>query len=86
VAAPLAASCNAIASSGQAANCQAVEGLFCTDAGPGGTLDAGGGGCSALAACCASMAPGDPRKTACTLIEGNGNDAQCDQIAQVYCP
>jgi hypothetical protein len=83
--------CENIANSGNAANCTAVEELFCGDGGtvgpPGG--DGGGGdafvNCTALKTCCDALADGGRAARQCDRVVTNGNNATCNQVSAIFC-
>jgi hypothetical protein len=73
--------CDNTVSSKNARSCAAAHDLFCGGGLDGGVSTDAGGGCAALAGCCASS----NRRNQCERIVANGNDATCDQVAPILC-
>jgi hypothetical protein len=75
--------CRTIVATGMVAQCTAVMGVFCNGGVDGGSGDAGGG-CAALAQCCASLS--GTQRTQCETIAASGTDFQCNILAGQFCP
>jgi hypothetical protein len=82
--------CQNIANAGNAANCAAVEDVFCGDGGTVGPPGDGGGGdafvnCTALQTCCDALADGGRANRQCERVVTNGNDGTCNQVSALFC-